>query len=122
MTLGQFEACLREGLIQIHRDVTGRGPKDAYVRLFKKCIVFYLEAPLTVLERQLLYSGWGVEKLDKLRADLLEVMLPSFQEIITDKVAANIMSSMTKVDTNQQIQYGLIILDQDIEKMYTSVG
>jgi uncharacterized protein YbcI len=109
-------------LIQIHKDVTGRGPKDTYVRLFKRCIVFYLEDPLTALERQLLHSGWGVEKVDKLRADLLEMILPLFQEIIAEKVAVNIISSMTKVVADQQAQFGLIILDQDIEKIYTSVG
>ncbi len=122
MTVGQFEAWLREGLIQIHKDVTGRGPKDAYVRLFKKCIVFYLEDPLTALEQQLLHSGWGVDKIDQLRADLLEVMLPAFQEKITEKVTANIMDYMTKVVADQQAQFGLIILDQDIEKIYNSVG
>lgn len=119
MTVGQFEAWLREGLIQIHKDVTGRGPKDAYVRLFKKCIVFYLEDPLTALEQQLLHSGWGVDKIDQLRADLLEVMLPAFQEKITEKVTANIMDYMTKVVADQQAQFGLIILDQDIEKSIT---
>jgi len=120
LTVGQFEAWLREGLIKIHKDVTGRGPKDAYVRVFKKCIVFYLEDTLTVLERQLLHSGWGIEKIDQLRKRLFEVMLPLFQEKITEKVAVNILNAMTILLAEDQ--FGVIILDQDIEKIYNSVG
>ena len=122
MTVGQFEAWLREGLIKIHKDVTGRGPKDAYVKVFKKCIVFYLEDPLTILERLLLRSGWGIEKIEQLRKDLFEAMLPPFKERITEKIAANVLNAVTVVNARDQDQFGVIILYQDIEKIYNSVG
>jgi uncharacterized protein YbcI len=111
LTVGQFEAWLREGLIKLHKDVTGRGPKDAYVKVFKKCIVFYLEDPLTVLERQLLRSGWGIEKIEELRKDLFEAMLPPFKEKIAEKVTANILNAMTIVNAKDQDQFGIIVLD-----------
>lgn len=122
MTVGQFEAWLRESLIQIHKEITGRGPKDAYVRLFKKTIVFCLEDALTALEKQLLDSGWRKEEITRLRMDLLEVIMPQIQEKIREKVLVDILDATTIVLTEQQSQYGLIILDKDIEKIYNSVG
>jgi len=94
LTVGQFEAWMREALIKIHKDATGRGPQDAYVRLFKNCIVFCLEDTLTALERQLLNSGWGEEEIGQLRFNLLkEVIIPRVQEKITEKVPANILDA-----------------------------
>lgn len=122
MTVGQFEAWLREGFIQIHKDATGRGPKDAYVRLFKNCIVFYLEDTLTALERQLLNSGWGQEEIGRVRMSLLKVIIPRLQERITEKFPVTIVDAATIVRTEQQVQYGLIILDKDIEKICAAVG
>jgi uncharacterized protein YbcI len=118
LTVGQFEAWMREALIKIHKDATGRGPQDAYVRLFKNCIVFCLEDTLTALERQLLNSGWGEEEIGQLRFNLLkEVIIPRVQEKITEKVPANILDAATIVRTEQQAQYGLFILDKNIEKI-----
>lgn len=122
MTVGQFEAWLREGFIQIHKDATGRGPKDAYVRIFKNCIVFYLEDTLTALERQLLNSGWGQEEIGQVRKSLLKVIMPQLQKRIAEKIPVTIIDATTIVHTEQQIQYGLIILDKNIEKICTAVG
>ncbi len=120
--MGQFEAWLREGLIKVHKDFTGRGPKDAYVRVFRNCIVFILEDTLTALERQLLRSELGVEKIDQLRQDLFDAMLPLLKKRLTEKVAVDILRSMTLVIAEDNDQFGIIILDQDIEKILNTVG
>lgn len=121
VTVGQFEAWLKEGLIQIHKEATGRGPKEAHVRLFKKTIVFYLEETLTRLEQRLFDLGWGEKGINHIRTDLMEFIMPQIQEKIREKARVEILDTTTIVLPDQQAQYGLIILDRDIEKMYNNV-
>jgi uncharacterized protein YbcI len=84
----------------------------------RTALFFCLEDTLTALERQLLNSGWGEEEIGQLRFNLLkEVIIPRVQEKITEKVPANILDAATIVRTEQQAQYGLFILDKNIEKI-----
>jgi len=37
MTKGQAEAGFRDAMIRVHKEVTGKGPKDVYVKIRWKC-------------------------------------------------------------------------------------
>lgn len=116
MTHGQVEAWLKEILVQIHKELTGRGPKDTYVRLFKRTVVFHLEDTFTPLENRLLDVAWGEDEIRQLRGQIFKSTLPILKHKIKDKLACEVLEAATIVLPGQHSQFGLLVLDQDLEK------
>lgn len=122
MTIGQLEAWLREGFIQTHKELTGRGPRDTYIRIFRNTIVFHMEDVLTPLENRLLSSTGAEAEIKELRVRVLELMMPQISESIKRKLNCEVIDSIISILPEYNLQYGMLILDKDLEKSHISVG
>jgi len=119
MTIGQAEASFREAIIKAHKEVTGRGPKDVHVKIFRNMIVFDMEDIFTLLEDRLLGVSGGQENIIRLRNEMNKSLIPLLKEAVEEIVECKVEECVTRVFPHWKSQYGILILDKNIEKNFS---
>ncbi|NLU51223.1 MAG: hypothetical protein GXX09_12660 [Syntrophomonadaceae bacterium] len=61
-------------------------------------------------------------EIKELRVRVLELMMPQISDSIKRKLNCEVIDSIISILPEYNLQYGMLILDKDLEKSHISVG
>ncbi|MDW7675736.1 MAG: Na-translocating system protein MpsC family protein [Bacillota bacterium] len=111
----KLENDLKRFMIRAHREIYGKGPKEAWVKINFNTATFYCFEPLTALEEFLLKTEGGEEEVKMIREKVdvrIKTHLCSEIECLT---GIKVLDMVSKVCTSTNCIFGVIHFEENFE-------
>lgn len=110
MSIGRLEDTLARQLATLHKEITGRGPRNVLVRLLGDIMAFRFADALTALERSLVERPDGPEQVKTLRRELLQICMERFDPYLQRELGVGIQDAAAGFDPATGCAYGVVAL------------
>ncbi|NPV26482.1 MAG: DUF2294 family protein [Firmicutes bacterium] len=121
-TKGQLEDGLRSAFTRLHARTLGRGPKDVCVKVYGNFILVLWLSTITSVEKVIRNQPDGIEKLRRIRKDIIRASIPEFQQIIDEYLGAKIITACWDINMERNDRYLLIVIDKDVDYELKTAG
>ena len=118
MTKGQIEAQLSEAISKFELDYMGRGPDQIRTIILQDMIIIRQNGFLSISEKNLAKSKYGVELVKKVRTSLFESSRDMLEGIIKSILDLEIISTYSDVSTKTGEKIIIIVADRNLEKEF----
>ena len=111
-TRGELSVAISNGMVQLLRQYTGRGPTKARTTIGRDHVLITLQDTLTRGERTLMDAGYGEEVL-LTRRRFQEVMRPEASRMIEQLTGRQVVGFMSDNHANPDLGVEVFILQPD---------
>lgn len=117
--LGPVEDMVAKELAAMHKEVTGRGPRNVLVRILGDVIGFRFVDVLTPIEQSLLQVEGGAAQVQELRAQLALLCRGHLEEKLQEYLGVEVVDMVVGFDIKSGRLYGAVSLDRDVQRAIT---